>query len=99
VLPVVDFAAVADSGYADAEVGVVYGVDDAVIANADAPLLLATFEFLASGGAWFGCERFQLWKDALNELCREFFEFLAGAGFEFDRILSHAVCRGRSGRP
>jgi len=77
------------------KLGVIDGIDDAVITDADAPLLLSALELLASGGTWLDAKRFQLREDAFDEFRRELFKFLACAGLEFDRVLSHAACRER----
>ena len=53
-------------------------VHHTVVADADAPEILATLEFLTSSWARLGRERFNLRENSFDQLRREFLEFLAG---------------------
>ena len=66
-------------------------VHHAVVADADPPETLAALEFLASGRPRLDRERFNLRENSLNQLRREFLEFLASGSAQSDGVLSHEV--------
>ena len=65
----------------------------AVVTDADTPEILAALEFFASGRPRLDRERFNLRKNSLNQLRREFLEFLASGSAQSDGVLSHEVFR------
>lgn len=70
----------------DEEDVVVNGVDDAVVAGADAPKLGGAFEFLGASGSRILGERVDLSVDASSHRSVESIQLLGSAGLELDTV-------------
>ncbi len=97
--PLINLAAVSDSGHAHSQPRVVDGVDHAIITHAYPPLLLTTLELLASHRTRLIPKRLQLRKHPFDHLRRQFFQFFPRTRLQLDRVLSHAASRLQSTQP
>jgi hypothetical protein len=69
--------------------GIVNGVNGSIVADANSVFVVAAFELLAAGRTWLIGERFDTWKDSLNQMCGEPFKLFPGAYLHFDCVVSH----------
>lgn len=95
-LPVVDFAAVRNTGYAHAIGQVVNEVDYAPVPYSYAPLVL-TFKFLASCGARIFRQRQNPAVNAAKDGIVEGVEFFLDRRFDDNGVVSHATGCASSG--
>ena len=72
----VGIAAVSNSGDVNTFRVVINFVDDAILTDADSPLIISTNQFLTTCGTWIGTESFDAWEDARDNTDRQSIQFL-----------------------
>ena len=87
----VDLSAVSDAGYVHQLRGVVDDVDDAPIADSNAPLVFVPLELPAACGPRIFGESHNLPVDSAKHSVIEGIQFFLGGVLDLKRILSHAL--------
>jgi len=64
-------------------------INDPVVANADPPKVLLTFEFSAPAGAGIHCKEINMLNYPFNRGCAEGLKFFAGRSGKCDCVFSH----------
>lgn len=90
----IGIAAVANSDDVDHPTSIVQAVDDAVVADADAPQISGTMQLARASWSWVASQSLDPRDDSLDNRRVECLQFLAGGSSEDDGIVRHraAAC-------